>query len=173
VQKSMVVMLAAASVMLGISGVSTGASGDPGGGALGGKLSEAAIAGSEQPIPLPNAAVFQAARQPARSDTLTITLPAGGKTEVMAVMAVNKVIVYTWKVDKGEVYVDFHGHSPDWANKKAFVRYLEAKDEIAADSGSLVAPFAGEHGWYWVNKQDRPVTITLTVTGFHEAIRRT
>jgi hypothetical protein len=173
VRKSIFMTLAVTSLAFGLTRMSESASNNAVADALGGRITEASIAGSEQPIPLPNPAVFQAARQPARSDTLTITLPAGGKTEVMAVMAVNKVILYTWKVDKGEVHVDFHGHSPDWANKKAFVRYLEAKDGIAADSGSLVAPFSGEHGWYWVNKQDRPATITLTVTGYHEAIKRT
>jgi hypothetical protein len=143
--------------------------------ALGGneKISDAsAPADPAQPMPLPNPAVFQGAKQAARTDTVTITLPPKGKTEVKAVMAVNKVIVYTWKTDKGVAYVDFHGHSPDWTNKKAFVRYLEAKGGVAADSGSLVAPFSGEHGWYWENRQDHPVTITLTVTGYHDAIKK-
>jgi hypothetical protein len=31
-----------------------------------------------------------------------------------------------------------------------------------------VAPFSGEHGWYWVNLNDHPVTITLTVTGYFD-----
>ena len=143
--------------------------------ALGGneKISDAsAPADPGQPMPLPNPAVFQGAKQAARTDTVTITLPSKGKTEVKAVMTVNKVIVYTWKADKGVAYVDFHGHSPDWTNKKAFVRYLEAKEGVAADSGSLVAPFSGEHGWYWENRQDHPVTITLTVTGYHDAIKK-
>jgi hypothetical protein len=137
------------------------------------KISAASsVADPGQPMPLPNPAVFQAARLAAKTDTVTITLPAKGKTEVKAVMTVNKVIVYTWKTDKAVVYVDFHGHSPDWKNKKAFVRYLEAKKGVAVDSGSLVAPFSGEHGWYWENRQDHPVTITLTVTGYHDAIKK-
>jgi hypothetical protein len=173
VRKLTYVAMAVVSVALGLTNVAQGAGSsdatptDP----LAGRISAAAIAGPEQPIPLPNPAVFQAAAQPARSDTVTITLAPGGKTEVKAVMLVNKVITYTWKADQGVVYVDFHGHSPDWTNKKAFVRYLEAKDGVAADSGSLVAPFSGEHGWYWVNKQDRTATITLTVTGYHESVK--
>ena len=31
--------------------------------------------------------------------------------------------------------------------------------------------FAGEHGWYWLNYNDFPVTITLTVTGFFDDIK--
>jgi hypothetical protein len=36
--------------------------------------------------------------------------------------------------------------------------------------GSLVASFSGEHGWYWVNISEKPVTITLTVAGFYRDI---
>jgi len=56
------------------------------------------------------------------------------------VLGTNKVILYSWKTDKGLVYVDFHGHSPDWTNKQAFVRYLEAKDGIAQDSARWSRP---------------------------------
>lgn len=129
------------------------------------------VADVGEPLPLPNPAVFQGAKVAPKSETVTITLPVGGETEVKAVLATNKVVLYSWKSDKGPVYVDFHGHSPDWTNKQAFVRYLEAKDGIAEDSGSLVAPFSGEHGWYWVNIADEPVTITLQVSGYYDAIK--
>lgn len=129
------------------------------------------VADAGEPLPLPNPAVFQGAKLAPKSETVTITLPVGGETEVKAVLATNKVVLYSWKTDKGLVYVDFHGHSPDWTNKQAFVRYLEAKDGIAEDHGSLVAPFAGEHGWYWVNISDDPVTITLQVSGYYDAIK--
>jgi hypothetical protein len=124
-----------------------------------------------EPLPLPNPAVYQGAKVAPKSQTVTITLPVGGETEVKAVLGTNKVMLYSWKTDKGPVYVDFHGHSPDWTNKQAFVRYLEAKDGIAEDSGSLVAPFSGEHGWYWLNIADEPVTITLQVSGYYDEIK--
>ncbi len=37
--------------------------------------------------------------------------------------------------------------------------------------GSLVAPFAGEHGWYWLNISEKPVTIKLTFTGYHKEVK--
>ena len=124
-----------------------------------------------EPLPLPNPAVFQGAKAAPKSETVTITLPVGGQTEVKAVLGTNKVVLYSWKTDKDPVYVDFHGHSPEWTNKQAFVRYLEAKDGITEDHGSLVAPFAGEHGWYWLNIGDVPVTITLQVSGYYDEIK--
>ncbi|MFO1504099.1 MAG: hypothetical protein U1F39_09830 [Steroidobacteraceae bacterium] len=134
-----------------------------------GKVVQVADAG--EPLPLPNPAVYQAARLAPKNETVTIKLPVGGETEVKAVLGANKVVLYSWKTDKGPVYVDFHGHSPDWTDKRAFVRYLEAKDGIVEDHGSLVAPFAGEHGWYWVNIGDDPVTITLQVSGYYDEIK--
>jgi len=124
-----------------------------------------------EPLPLPNPAVFQGAKAAPKSETVTITIPVGGQTEVKAVLGTNKVVLYSWKTDKDPVYVDFHGHSPEWTNKQAFVRYLEAKDGITEDHGSLVAPFAGEHGWYWLNIGDVPVTITLQVSGYYDEIK--
>ena len=34
-------------------------------------------------------------------------------------------------------------------------------------SGSLVAPFAGIHGWSWENAGEGDLTITLTTAGFY------
>ena len=123
------------------------------------------------PLPLPNPAVHQVGAAVPTSKTLTVSLPAGAETEVKVVMKTNQVVLYDWHTDKGAVYFDFHGHSPDWANKEAFVRYQEVKDGLAAAQGSLVAPFDGEHGWYWVNITDHPVVITLKVTGYFEGLR--
>ena len=45
------------------------------------------------------------------------------------------------------------------------------KSGTAGDSGSLVAPFSGEHGWYWLNVSSTPVTITLALTGYFDDIK--
>ncbi len=123
-----------------------------------------------QPLPLPNPAVHQGHAGAPRSETITVTLPVDGSTEVKTVLTTNQVVLYSWQVDKGLVYVDYHGHSPDWENKEAFVRYQEAQDGLAGASGSLVAPFAGEHGWYWLNISDHPVVITLNVSGYYDKV---
>ena len=134
-------------------------------------VEKAAIPDAGEPLPLPNPAVHQSQAEPPKSETVTITIPALGETEVKTVLAANKVVLYSWKVDKGLVYVDYHGHSPDWVNKEAFVRYQEEQDGITGASGSLVAPFAGEHGWYWLNLNEHPVVITLNVSGYYDEIK--
>jgi hypothetical protein len=44
------------------------------------------------------------------------------------------------------------------------VRYREHQ-EGAGGSGSLVARFDGERGWYWLYYNESPVTITLELSG--------
>lgn len=132
---------------------------------------DASAANSMNPLPLPNPAVSQLEEAPPKTQTLRIQLDFDGRTEVKAVMRKSKVIVYSWKVEGGDAYVDFHGHDP--ARGDAFwVRYEEAGQEegITGRSGSLVAPFDGEHGWYWLNTSQEPISIELTVTGYFDKL---
>jgi hypothetical protein len=119
------------------------------------------------PVPLPNPAVFQGQPTAARSETRTVRLEPGQQTEIKAVLAAAQVVVYSWSADGGEVYADFHGHEPGAG--EVFVRYREIESG-REDHGSLVAPFAGEHGWYWMNLADTPVTIELQLTGYHREV---
>jgi hypothetical protein len=118
------------------------------------------------PVPLPNPGIHQDEEQPSRTDTVTITIPAEGETEIKTVLRAGKVITYSWQVDQGSVYSDFHGHDPALGND-FWVRYREHQ-EGSGHNGSLTAPFDGEHGWYWVNLTEFPLTVTLTVSGFYE-----
>ena len=120
------------------------------------------------PVPLPNPEVYQGQAQPPRVETLTIEVPAESETEVKAVLRRGQVITYSWEAEGGRVYADFHGHPPG-ASSTFFVRYIE-QEMGRGHNGSLVAPFDGEHGWYWVNYNSVPVTITLTLTGFHDDV---
>jgi hypothetical protein len=121
-----------------------------------------------EPVPLPNPAVHQDRPQPAHSDTLEITIPAEGQTEVKLLLGTAQAALYEWSVDNGTIYSDFHGHTPD-AGPNFFVRYIEHQ-ETTGGSGSLVAPFEGEHGWFWLNYNEFPVTVTLKVSGFYDDI---
>jgi hypothetical protein len=120
------------------------------------------------PLPLPNPAVAQIHAAAPKLESRTIRLEPGQRTEFKAVMDAAQVIVYTWQAEGGQVYVDFHGHEPDAGN--AFVRYEEQQSGTHGH-GSLVAPFAGEHGWMWLNVSEQPVTITLQFSGYHRGVK--
>jgi hypothetical protein len=50
-----------------------------------------------------------------------------------------------------------------------WVRYEEG-DGRANAHGSLVAPFSGKHGWYFLNYNEFPVTIRLQLSGYYREV---
>jgi hypothetical protein len=106
-----------------------------------------------------------------RSDTLTIGLDVGEQVEYKALLKQGDALVYHWKLAQGIVYYDFHadpGEAAEGYPDQYFIRYREGEEGESA--GSLVAPFDGNHGWYWLNIEDNPIEITLTVHGFYDRI---
>jgi hypothetical protein len=120
-----------------------------------------------EPVPLPNPAVYQDEQRAPETRTMQVNIPADGQTEVKLKMTEGKVIVFSWQVDRGDIYEDYHGHDPSLGD--GFVRY-EEQQEGSSNNGSLTAPFTGEHGWYWLNYNEFPVTVTLTVTGYFDDV---
>lgn len=104
-----------------------------------------------------------------RTETLIVELPLDGSVEYKAVMEQGDTIVFEWSSAGGEIYTDLHGHDKTFGDD-FFVRYEER--EGTSQSGAIVAPFSGEHGWYWLNISDAPTEIRLRVAGFFEDIVR-
>ena len=127
---------------------------------------EVAIPEPGQPTPLPNPAVHQDEPAAPKSATITLTLGIDQETEIKAIMREAKVMLYSWHAEGGTVYSDFHGHDPA-VGGDAFVRYREDQETTGGD-GSLVAPFGGEHGWFWKNVSNNSVTVTLNLTGYFD-----
>jgi hypothetical protein len=119
-------------------------------------------------VPLPNPAVFQVKTQAPRAEVKVIELKPGEQTEIKSVLKGGQMILFSWRSEGGEVYVDFHGHDPA-AGDKYWVRY-EEQQSGSQGHGSLVAPFEGEHGWYWLNISDKPVKITLQLSGYYDKV---
>ncbi|MFV7772644.1 hypothetical protein [Shewanella marisflavi] len=107
---------------------------------------------------------IKAARQTPglRSDTIDILIPAGKGLEYKLLMDANMHLEYEWHTDGQPLYFDFHGEP-----KGDTTGYYESFSITTANEmkGSLTTPFAGSHGWYWKNKSDAPVTVTLTTKG--------
>jgi hypothetical protein len=86
------------------------------------KYREVEIPEFGQPVPLPNPAVHQDEVEPPKTRTLEVSIPPEKETEIKMVMQTSKMIEYSWRVDRGSVYTDFHGHDPA-AGNEYFVRY--------------------------------------------------
>ena len=96
--------------------------------------------------------------------TLTLSLAPGQGTEIKAVMEAGERFVFNWKTEGGAVNFDMHGEPPN-AKRDEFTSYWFARNQRQA-SGSFTAPFKGTHGWYWRNRGNKPVKVTVSLSGF-------
>lgn len=149
--------------MLGIAGMATGA------GESGAETAPASpAAGAAPTIALPSRTSIERASA-MRSDTMTIELPPHSGKEVKAHMNAGDSFVFEWKAS-GPLKVDMHGEHPNAAEGE-FTSYWKER-ELASAKGDFTAPFEGTHGWYWRNKGDTPVTVTVKTTGFYKDLFR-
>lgn len=105
--------------------------------------------------------------------TITIEIDDLGEVEYKTDLNEGAALVYSWRVKgpskNGGVYFDFHGHPPiteegplpdDFATSYA-------TGEAPSGAGVLRAPFDGQHGWYFLNLEEGPLTVELTIGGFY------
>ena len=119
----------------------------------------------EEVAPVTEAPVEPAA--PQWRDTISITLQPGEASEVKLTMLQGEVAVYEWTTDQAGLNSDLHG---DGAND-AFVSYRQGRNE-PGDSGEFAAEFDGHHGWFWRNRADVAVTVTLRTRGAYSEFNR-
>lgn len=115
-----------------------------------------------------DASAFKSSTQAPRSDTLTLTLQPGKGAEIKATVAKGQSFVFQWTAS-ADVLVDMHGELPD-AHDEDTSYWVDGAQREGA--GLFVAPFDGNHGWFWQNRGKQPVTIQVKVTGFQTKIFR-
>lgn len=103
---------------------------------------------------------------PVWKDEITFALDPGQGIEIKLVMEKGAVAPFEWKVEGGEVNFDLHG---DGSGNEISYEKGRAVPEAA---GKLTAAFNGNHGWFWRNRGDEPVSVTLRVAGAYSEIKR-
>lgn len=99
-----------------------------------------------------------------RVDTREFTLPAGQGMEFKYELDKGATMLYSWRANQ---YVDFDFHTEPEGKPSSASDSFE-KGEASQKRGAYTAPYNGIHGWWWENKTDRDVTITLTTAGFYD-----
>lgn len=100
------------------------------------------------------------------TDTVTFTLAPDASAEIKLVMAEGDVAEYAWVAEGGRINFDLHAHGD--GQSIDYDRGRGATD----GAGSIEAPFPGEHGWFWRNRDDSEVTVTLQMRGAYSEVVR-
>lgn len=111
--------------------------------------------------------VSPAAAQEQRQDEMTITLAPGEGAEIKLTMVEGEIAAFAWVVSEGgAVNYDTHG---DGGGQN--ISYEKGRG-VSSDEGQLQAAFTGRHGWFWRNRGDAPVSLTIRTSGTYTAIAR-
>lgn len=110
--------------------------------------------------------VSDAHAQEAWRDEIVFTLAPGEYTEVKAAMREGATLSYAWVATGGRINFDLHAHAGSNT-----VTYEKGRG-AASGEGSFETTFAGNHGWFWRNRDDADVTVTLNLRGEYSEIIR-
>lgn len=110
--------------------------------------------------------VSTAHAEEAWTDEITFTLAPGEYTEIKATMEKGATLFYSWTAEGGRINFDQHAHADGQS-----VTYEKGRGKTTGE-GSFETPFAGDHGWFWRNRDKQDVTVTLKLRGDYSAIVR-
>lgn len=99
-------------------------------------------------------------------DEITFTLKPGELAEMKMVMKEGESAEFHWATIGGRINFDLHGHG---GGKSA--TYEKGRGKTSGQ-GIFTAAFAGEHGWFWRNRDKSDVTVTLKIQGDYGAFKR-
>ncbi len=99
-------------------------------------------------------------------DTIAFTLEPGEFTEIKLHMTEGNEAQYAWVAEGGRINFDLHAHGGGKSHT-----YEKGRGKTSGE-GSMLAPFAGEHGWFWRNRDNAAVTVTLHLNGVYSEIVR-
>lgn len=107
-----------------------------------------------------------------QSGHFEVTLKGDEEAEYKTKLGRGEPLFYRWRVRQGsKVYFEFHGEPAAGRWPKDYFESYE-KGEGTGGQGSLLAPFTGIHGWYWVNLSEKPVTIDVDLVGYYAGFGR-
>lgn len=130
----------------------------------------AEVPANEAPAPDPvETAVAEATEAapaaPEWRDEVSYTLAPGEGIEVKLVMEEGQVARFAWTANGGVVNYETHADGGGQS-----ISYEQGRP-VPEQTGELVAAFTGNHGWFWRNRTDAPVTLTLRTAGQYAEMR--
>lgn len=99
-----------------------------------------------------------------REDYVEFELGPFQSVEYKYLMDRDAPLVFSWLAD-GEVYYDMHAETVGLEEEE--VRSYE-QGNASQRMGSLHAPFAGIHGWFWENRGGQRILVRVYTAGFYQ-----
>jgi hypothetical protein len=109
-------------------------------------------------------AIIVARERPFQQETVGFTLAPHEAMEYKYRLDKGDALLYSWSAT-APVNYELHAE-PDGA-PRGYAQSYEKRPGVNQASGTLTAPFAGIHGWYWENTGGQEVTVTLRAAGFY------
>lgn len=97
-------------------------------------------------------------------DETSFTLTPGESAEWKLVMEEGATAEYRMVVTGGRVNLDLHGHGGGQS-----ITYEKGRGSTGAE-GTIEAAFAGEHGWFWRNRDSGDVSVMIQVRSDYSEI---
>lgn len=107
------------------------------------------------------------AATPFATEFKVFTLKPGQAAEIKLGMKKSAKVNYQWSVEGGTVNFDTHGDSATLN----YYGYGKGR-QVTGDQGVLEAAFDGKHGWFWRNRSNADVTISLSTQGDFQSFDR-
>jgi hypothetical protein len=98
-------------------------------------------------------------------DEVSYTLNPGEGIEVKLAMEEGQIARFAWNANGSVVNFDLHG---DGSGQN--ISYEQGR-AVPEQVGELTAAFTGNHGWFWRNRTEAPVTVTLRTGGDYLEVR--
>lgn len=124
--------------------------------------------------PVETASVAAQPAEPAaesiKTNTMSVTLKPGEGTEIKLHVRKNAKVSYEWTTEGGPVNYDTHGEP--YNGKKGYFHSYSKGKQVTEDKGEFTAIFDGTHGWFWRNRGDQMVTVSLKTSGDYLSVQQ-
>lgn len=101
-------------------------------------------------------------------DEMTVTLAPNEGAEIKVALKQGEQVIYKWWTDNGRANFDIHGDSEPL--NISYHNY--SKGSEMQSEGTVEAAFDGYHGWFWRNRTQNEITITIQTNGDYSEIKR-
>ncbi len=103
-----------------------------------------------------------------KTDVIEHTLAPGETIEFKLEMKKDAIAQYKWTSIDGKLNHDTHGDG--YQGSKQSISYKKGR-MVTSDEGQIKAAFDGYHGWFWRNRDAKPVTFKLETSGDYIALK--